>query len=436
MKKNNSSKRGLPETNQHPTQPDKIGWIRKFCGKGIFREIWKNRFVILKGEQLYISDKEVKDEKKIQEVVDLTDYERSEELRKAKSRSKKNHSKFTLLRCRTPGNTVPNLVFLAVSPEEKESWINALNGAITRAKNSVLDEVTVEDENLLSHLTRDRAKIPHTRRLPTRGHLMAVASTSTSDGMLTLDLIQEEDSRSTDGQDCAGFQVDVDKSGRVSPDCVRSKTEGAISNISLATPVEASGKSQSLPREAAVVCDGKQRLQSPVGKSCTPQPGKRLTAAEKSRCASMDEILAHSETRAAKPRAAIPRSAASSPAATVPPVSQLQDLIAQKLERTQELLKEVRGAQGEEAERVKGRGKDSPGNRGSKGSSEGARVEVERLLKEAAATWGQAMEVLDEVKELRALYRQLDSSSTPSASLSPLTPSGSGKQTHYRKSMM
>lgn len=49
---------------------------------------------------------QVKDEKKIQEVVDLTDYERSEELRKAKSRSKKNHSKFTLLRSRQPGNTV------------------------------------------------------------------------------------------------------------------------------------------------------------------------------------------------------------------------------------------------------------------------------------------------------------------------------------------
>lgn len=36
---------------------------------------------------------------------------------------------------------VPNLVFLAVSPEEKESWINVLNAAITRAKNSILDEV-------------------------------------------------------------------------------------------------------------------------------------------------------------------------------------------------------------------------------------------------------------------------------------------------------
>lgn len=49
---------------------------------------------------------QVKDERKAQEVLDLADYERSEELRKAKSRSKKNHSRFTLLRCRQPGNTV------------------------------------------------------------------------------------------------------------------------------------------------------------------------------------------------------------------------------------------------------------------------------------------------------------------------------------------
>lgn len=32
-------------------------------------------------------------------------------------------------------------MFLAVSPEEKESWVNALNVAIIKAKNRVLDEV-------------------------------------------------------------------------------------------------------------------------------------------------------------------------------------------------------------------------------------------------------------------------------------------------------
>ncbi|KAK1895111.1 Pleckstrin like domain containing family O member 1 [Dissostichus eleginoides] len=106
-----------------PAPPEKFGWIRRFCGRGIFREIWKNRFVVLRADQLFICEKEV-----------------------------------------------PNLMFLAVSPEEKESWIQVLNAAITRAKNRILDE---------------------TRRLPTRGHLLAVASSS--DGALTLDLIQEDD---------------------------------------------------------------------------------------------------------------------------------------------------------------------------------------------------------------------------------------------------
>lgn len=59
-------------------------------------------------EKKYLSSFQVKDEKKIQEVVDLTDYERSEELRKAKSRTKKNHSKFTLVCIHQPGNPVSN----------------------------------------------------------------------------------------------------------------------------------------------------------------------------------------------------------------------------------------------------------------------------------------------------------------------------------------
>ena len=54
---------------------------------------------------------QVRDERKAQEVFDLADYERSEELRKAKSRSKKNHSRFTLLRCRQPGNSVSSSLF-------------------------------------------------------------------------------------------------------------------------------------------------------------------------------------------------------------------------------------------------------------------------------------------------------------------------------------
>lgn len=48
----------------------------------------------------------MKNNGKTHEVFDLAQYERSEELRKAKSHSKKNHSKFTLLRRQHPGNKV------------------------------------------------------------------------------------------------------------------------------------------------------------------------------------------------------------------------------------------------------------------------------------------------------------------------------------------
>ncbi|TSK16108.1 Pleckstrin homology domain-containing family O member 1 [Bagarius yarrelli] len=364
-----------------PAQPEKVGWIRKYCGKGLFREIWKNRYVVLKGDKLYISEKEVKDEKKIQEVVELTDYERSEELRKAKSRTKKNHSKFTLLCARQPGNTVPNLVFLAVSPEEKESWINALNIAITRGKNSILDEVSVEGESCLAHPTRDRAKIPHTRRLPTRGHLLAVASTSTPDGMLTLELIQEDDTTTPRAQD--------------QNKAVKSRMEPGKH---LPSDLESSVKSQSLPRKSESSwnwCENQAQ---------TPRSGKKFRTTDKNRCASMDEILSHSDTKRS-----VPHCSASAPAHSV---CQLQELISLKLERTQELLCETRG-------HSQVRGADStPGKK------------AERLLEEAASAWGQARDVLEEVKEIRVLCRQLEEVSCPSDKLK------SPQQNQYRKSMM
>lgn len=49
---------------------------------------------------------QVKAELRAQEVLDLADFERSEELRKTKSRSKKNHSRFTLLQRHPQGSTV------------------------------------------------------------------------------------------------------------------------------------------------------------------------------------------------------------------------------------------------------------------------------------------------------------------------------------------
>uniref|UniRef100_A0A3B3XLW9 PH domain-containing protein n=1 Tax=Poecilia mexicana TaxID=48701 RepID=A0A3B3XLW9_9TELE len=337
--------RGSEEETQ--PQPEKAGWIRKFCGRGIFRELWRSRYLVLKGDHLFISDKEVKDERKAQEVFDLADYERSEELRKAKSRSKKNHSRFTLLRCKQRGNTVPNLVFLAVSPEEKESWINTLNVAIIRAKNRVLDEVTIEEDSALDHLTRDRAKIPHSRRLPTRGHLMAVASTS-SHGMLTLDLVAEEDGFCLEYDDDESwedsFRVDLQKEGSGGGIGGRQRAGTDVSKLRVTTK-EPKVKTGSLPR-------GSERSwgKQPHLDSRTPQPGKRFSMQGRSRCASMDEAGSGSSAQ---------------------PVGQLQSLIAQRMQRAQELLEEMR-ERGGSSTYLKGinsprlhhlRGSDSPHSR-------------------------------------------------------------------------
>lgn len=230
------------------------------------------------------------------------------------------------------------------------------------------------------------------------------ASTSTSEGMLTLDLIQEEDPPPPQGDDgTGGFRLDVETSWtHLTRDCPRSRTDSSL----FARTTEASGKTQSLPREVAVVWEQTGPVQ-------TPQPGKRLTVVEWNRCASMDEILKQSETRTAKNRTAL---ISHSPPSTAAPINQLQELISQKLEKTERLLKEVQSDDG--AGKVKG-----------KESAEGTRGEAERLLKEAAAAWGQAREVLEEVRELRALYRQLESSS-------PLPPSDSNEQSPAHKILM
>ncbi|NWT06576.1 PKHO1 protein, partial [Mionectes macconnelli] len=423
---------GHQDGNQQPVQPEKVGWVRKFCGKGIFREIWKNRYVVLKGDQLYISEKEVKDEKTTQETFDLSDYEKCEELRKSKSRSKKNHSKFTLAHSRQPGNTAPNLIFLAVSPEEKESWINALNSAITRAKNRILDEVTVEEDSFLAHPTRDRAKIQHSRRPPTRGHLMAVASTSTSDGMLTLDLIQEEDACPEDHGTCEeSFRVDLDKSvARLTAGRRRSGSEDA------GAPEK--GRTGSLPRRGTSSWDraGQRKDSFDRGAVYTPQVPKKLSYSEKNKCASMEEILSRRDSSAH--RAVLRRGLEAQFASAEPEqLSRIQELVALKLEKTQELLTEVKGY-GEGKRKTKDSttsttstttSTTSSSSSSSKSDSERILQESERLLGEASSTWSQAKRVLQEIRELRDLYKQFElqqSDSKPKQS----------SQSQFRKSMM
>ncbi len=222
--------------------------------------------------------------------------------------------------------------------------------------------------------------------------------------MLTLDLIQEEDVPSTQGQDSHEDTLDKAASHRT-PDSQPSITDTS----KLSTCNETPGKSQSLPRKSESAFDWSENHR-------TPQLRKKTPTSDKNRCASMDEILTHCETRA------LPHCSTSAP---VQPISQLQDLITQKLERTQELLMEVR---------VQGKGKGSPAGKSS--SPQGQRIEAERLLEEAASTWGQARDVLEEVKELRALYKQLDSASSVTLSPPQNGKLNSPQQANHQKSMM
>ncbi|XP_077454631.1 pleckstrin homology domain-containing family O member 1b [Stigmatopora argus] len=220
MKKNKTGEAGQePEL---ADGADKAGWLRRFCGKGVFREIWRSRFVVLKEEQLMLCEKEGHG---AGEVLDLSHFRGCDDVKnpKRKSRGKKDRSKFALQRCPATHETGVDVLFLAVSPEDKESWINVLNGAIARAKNKVLDQVTAEEARL-HHPTRERARLRHGRRPPSRAHLLAAASWS--EGTATPDLTEEtEEPASEDG-------------GESPP-----ASDGALSD-------PAPGKCRSLPREA------------------------------------------------------------------------------------------------------------------------------------------------------------------------------------------
>ncbi|XP_043539967.1 pleckstrin homology domain-containing family O member 1-like isoform X2 [Chiloscyllium plagiosum] len=357
----------------------------------------------------------VKDEKVVLDKFDLTDYEKCEELRKPKSRSKKNHSKFMLLRSEQPGNTVPNLVFLAVSPEEKESWINVLSSALSQAKNHVLDEVTVDEESFLAHPTRDRVKIQHARRPPTRGHLMAVASTSTSDGMLTLDLIQEEDIALDHRGTCADgsctnhlgtsqHKLNYESSTKTSEKGNTVTEKDCSSRVG-----RLQKRGDSWQRESATSLDREG--------SSSPDIPKKLPFAELNKCAS-EEIL----SRAGSTNKSALRKGFATQSSNIEweKLGRVRELIILKLEGTQQLLLEAGG-----------HGSRKRQNRDSPGVSEGqvAPNDAEWLLTEALSNWNQAKQVLQEVKELRDLCKK-------SARMYAEPALGSASQPPYRGSLM
>ncbi|XP_064312177.1 pleckstrin homology domain-containing family O member 2 isoform X1 [Phalacrocorax carbo] len=156
---------------------EKYGWIKKSSG-GLLG-LWKDRYIQLRKTQLVVYEDE--DEQKCIETVELESYDKCQELRALL----KKKNRFILIH--SPGKKVHDIKFQASTLEEKESWIKALNEGINRGKNKVFDEVKVDESLSLDHITRDRVKMTHGRRPPTRSHLKEAAK-STSDGILRLDL--------------------------------------------------------------------------------------------------------------------------------------------------------------------------------------------------------------------------------------------------------
>lgn len=157
------------------------GWVRKQCSRGLLGGGWKERYIRLDRGRLLIYEQQ--GDIQCEETVDLAKYQCCQELRGLIKKRKQ----FRLALVRSTGTKVPEPKFQVPNAEEKDLWLTALNEAIKEANNEQFDQVTVDEKNSLDHLTRNRVKINHSRRPPTRQHRREVA-TAVSDGMQRLEL--------------------------------------------------------------------------------------------------------------------------------------------------------------------------------------------------------------------------------------------------------
>nr|XP_021144955.1 pleckstrin homology domain-containing family O member 1 isoform X2 [Columba livia]XP_021144956.1 pleckstrin homology domain-containing family O member 1 isoform X2 [Columba livia] len=246
--------------------------------------------------------------------------------------------------------------------------------------------------------------------------------------MLTLDLIQEEDASPEDHGTCEeSFRVDLDKS-------VAHLTAGRRRSDSENVKPSEKGRTGSLPRREVTSWDrsGQRNDSFDKGTMYTPQVPKKLSHSEKNKCASMEEILSRRDSSAH--RALLRRGLEAQFASAEPEqLSRIQELVALKLEKTQELLTEVKGY-GEGKRKTKDAATSttttsSSSSSSSKSDCERILQESERLLGEASSTWSQAKRVLQEIRELRDLYRHLELQQSDCKGRQ-------SSQSQYRKSMM
>ncbi|XP_061103069.1 pleckstrin homology domain-containing family O member 2 [Conger conger] len=178
----------------------KEGWLKKSSGR--FLVSYKDRYIQLEKTEVVVYENE--DLKNCLERVDLENYDKCHELRSAF----KKKNRLVLIRAPQCVNKVQDIKIQAQNPEEKDAWIKAFTDGISRAKNKIFDEVTVDESISLEHVTRTRPKGNQGRRPPTRIHMKEAANLS-SDGILRMDL--DEFDNTPNGTHLVNTEVDASK---------------------------------------------------------------------------------------------------------------------------------------------------------------------------------------------------------------------------------
>ncbi|XP_018618957.2 uncharacterized protein plekho2 isoform X1 [Scleropages formosus] len=159
----------------------KEGWVKKCSGK--FLQSYKTCYIRVEKSEIAVYENEVNaSSQKCIEKLDLGNYDKCLELKSAF----KKKNRLVLIRAPKCGNKIHDVKLQTQNPEERDAWIKALSDAIQRAKNTVFDEIKVDESCSLEHITRTRPKGNQHRRPPTRIHLKEAANIS-SDGNVRFD---------------------------------------------------------------------------------------------------------------------------------------------------------------------------------------------------------------------------------------------------------
>ncbi|GCC36744.1 hypothetical protein chiPu_0015242 [Chiloscyllium punctatum] len=327
-------------------------------------------------------------------MVELGKYQRCQELR---GFMKKNQ--FRLVLIRRSGTKVSELKFQVNDAEEKDSWLRALNEAIEEANNKEFDQVTVDEKSSLDHLTRNRARINHSRRPPTRQHRKEVASAMSS-GIQRLELgaqtlIIEESTDEAQLKEKEGEGLGAE--GRTAEE-----GEGLPVKEGEGPPAE-EGEVGSCTRETIsdlLKNEGESDFQTKASTDTNEMEKQQSETNSNSslnranlprvKCASLGDILSESKQQL------ITKQFDTYGNLKNTNVEKMESSIAFELKVTRELLQQVSGKDAAVEQHLQST--TTQDNWSTRSAA--------RLLNDAMAKWSEADKVLQELKDLKELYKK------------------------------